>query len=432
MDIKDYEDKTATLLRFTTPDITVRYMQEIAEQASTDPQIVQLARQLSNNSRPEKAVFDYVYKNVAYKLDPVDVQRLRTPMRTLREQKGNCVDYAILISSLLQAMGIPHKMRMVSMSGWDNFDHIYIVTAGQNELVLDPVIGQQQNDKDTLSNRSPGQFNKEVNFINHKDIIIMPRLDVMGSTKKKNKNMGSCGCGCGGSSCRSGSMRGSRRGSAGVMGEDDDKTTVGEFAVEAIKWIGDNVWGEDAKRKCDLKYPFNRDRRRACKCVAAIEIKDVDYSPPSETCDYYLSRQGVTAKARIDEVLIDYFAKPSAQAPAGAGLEIRVTGGQMFIDPGEEITITKGRYAGIHRIIAAPQGKWLFVAARFQDVGVTNSGGVSVEYVLKDGIYVLRGQKSSSDVSNEMQTITGKKETTDIIASLATAASVFAIAKAVI
>lgn len=66
-----------------------------------------------------KAVFYFVQKNINYVNDPVRSEYLSSALETLQTQAGDCDDSSILLSNLLQAIGI--KTRLVFITS-----HVYV------------------------------------------------------------------------------------------------------------------------------------------------------------------------------------------------------------------------------------------------------------------------------------------------------------------
>lgn len=70
------------------------------------------------------AIFDFVQKNIRYTRDAYGEDTFKRARRVLQLQTGDCDDMSILIGSMLQAVGYPVALKVVSVSGGD-YDHIY-------------------------------------------------------------------------------------------------------------------------------------------------------------------------------------------------------------------------------------------------------------------------------------------------------------------
>jgi|694.fasta_scaffold19382_18 hypothetical protein len=90
-------------------------------------------------------VFNFV-KKIPYKKESSDQQTARTLNRILHGAingiGGDCKHYSIAISSLLNALNIPHKLRLISQNFYNSEPtHIYVVAyINGKEVILDPVM----------------------------------------------------------------------------------------------------------------------------------------------------------------------------------------------------------------------------------------------------------------------------------------------------
>ncbi len=154
---------------------TIKFMKRVAYESASNPFFQKFINQnnLYNDPNNLEKIFLYCFKKVKYLKDPKNKQYIRTGIRSLREGRGNCVDYCILLSSFLLNLNIPHKFRMVSTNtaNPDNFGHIYLIAGPK---VLDLVIGQDQNGNEIYKKekeRTPF-FNKEIPYLKKFDLKI--------------------------------------------------------------------------------------------------------------------------------------------------------------------------------------------------------------------------------------------------------------------
>lgn len=123
---------------------TVDIMRRIKEKYKIKPWIIELARQIvtDRNAVTEidqmKAVFNWMKgteskPNILYVKDPHDVELLQFPEVTIRTRTGDCDDHAILSSSLLEALGIPAKFRIVSYKPDRGFQHVYTIARSRGQ-----------------------------------------------------------------------------------------------------------------------------------------------------------------------------------------------------------------------------------------------------------------------------------------------------------
>ncbi len=85
----------------------------------TANKIITLSKCKSSKICNAKAVFYFVRNNINYVNDPVQSEYLNDAIGTLSSGSGDCDDFSILLSNLLQAIGIP--TRYVFVPG-----HVYV------------------------------------------------------------------------------------------------------------------------------------------------------------------------------------------------------------------------------------------------------------------------------------------------------------------
>lgn len=110
---------------------TLYIMRNVVRNESDAPEVVQFARQLTLNV-PEKdwrrkilTVFHFVRDRIRYTLDPLRTEYLATPQRVLDMRSGDCDEKAILLASLLDAIGIPVRFKAVGFEGAE-LSHVYV------------------------------------------------------------------------------------------------------------------------------------------------------------------------------------------------------------------------------------------------------------------------------------------------------------------
>jgi hypothetical protein len=109
-------------------------------------------------------VFDTSFNAAYYFPDPEEVQQIKAPLRLMRDQFGNCVDYTTFIATLLILLDIPAELKMVKFGEKENYSHIYAITQTTPQIVLDAVIGQDQDGSEVLKGRS-----KRTSFFNQEE-----------------------------------------------------------------------------------------------------------------------------------------------------------------------------------------------------------------------------------------------------------------------
>lgn len=126
-------------------------MREVATIESKKPYIQELAARLCiNKQEPYYSAFrlcNFAYNAATFEPDEAGKQVLKTPAALLREKKGNCVDYTILITALAIAADIPAIIKVVAVHDSKDFGHVYPVING---LPCDVVPYQRQDGKEHL------------------------------------------------------------------------------------------------------------------------------------------------------------------------------------------------------------------------------------------------------------------------------------------
>lgn len=156
---------------------TIRIMKLVALESSKNPWIKSMVKKYNLNESKEslKNLFNFAFYNTFFEPDEPKVQTVKSPISSLTERRANCVDYSVLLSAFLINMGVPHSFRMVSTDKKypNSYGHIYVVL--DNGLVMDCVIGQDQNGAEIYkekNQRIPFPF-EEVEFINNSDLRIL-------------------------------------------------------------------------------------------------------------------------------------------------------------------------------------------------------------------------------------------------------------------
>jgi len=149
---------------------TVEYMKRIVREHHGD--VGKIADKLYDPklSRFLKNIFDFVMTYVKYEKDSMFKEQLRTPLRTLSDQRGDCDCMSILIGAILYNKKIPFRFRVTKYSETSDFSHVYVVVprgssirTGRNGsyYVVDPVIRE---------------FDKEKEFVDFRDFHVNPSL----------------------------------------------------------------------------------------------------------------------------------------------------------------------------------------------------------------------------------------------------------------
>lgn len=108
-------------------------MRRLAREARTDPEIRQLAIQLTSHVANEdfrgeaNALFEYVRDRIRYVQDVNEVETISSPRITLELGAGDCDDKVTLLAALLESIGHPARFAAVAFSP-DAFEHVILET----------------------------------------------------------------------------------------------------------------------------------------------------------------------------------------------------------------------------------------------------------------------------------------------------------------
>jgi transglutaminase-like putative cysteine protease len=141
---------------------TLRDMVAIARKYKSDVTCITLSRDILisqgiRDVRHEKPrviehLFCWVKANIVYCPDPIDLEMLQTPPRTLEVLTGDCDDQALLLATLLATCGFATRFKAVggvgpewsgdeSDDGDESYSHVYSeVRLGTRWLALDTIV----------------------------------------------------------------------------------------------------------------------------------------------------------------------------------------------------------------------------------------------------------------------------------------------------
>lgn len=100
------------------------------------------------NQDPEKSarlIFFFCKNAIPYRREPGTRQTAKTLPRILADAKkhgGDCKHYSITCASILKALGIPCRLRLISQNYYDKSpNHIYVVARIKGrDVIIDPVL----------------------------------------------------------------------------------------------------------------------------------------------------------------------------------------------------------------------------------------------------------------------------------------------------
>ncbi|MBS1616244.1 MAG: hypothetical protein JST06_09030 [Bacteroidetes bacterium] len=135
-------------------DDTLKLMERVIHTYIDDTK--QIAQQLRRGSTDEtvKAIWDFLYNNIQYKLDKQGLEQLRRPARSWAERFTgiDCDCFSIFCSSILVNLGVPHSLRVTRYSQ-PTWQHVYVVvpkdgkSASNNYWTIDAVLARADYEK---------------------------------------------------------------------------------------------------------------------------------------------------------------------------------------------------------------------------------------------------------------------------------------------
>ena len=150
-------------LQFGDNSAVVRHVCKCYEQWREQPR--DFVSDLQGLSRDEQcySIFDFVIRNVQYRVDRAGYQYIKSPARLLQDGVGDCKSMTIFIASCLHCLGIPHVIRFVNFDGGSQFTHVYPIAFSEDgtPIVIDAVERDAQNQP---------VFNYAREFAKNKDI----------------------------------------------------------------------------------------------------------------------------------------------------------------------------------------------------------------------------------------------------------------------
>lgn len=127
---------------------TLKVMRQFARDAVRDPEqrIRDKARELLSGIPPRqwmaeiKSMHAYVRDSIRYMRDPVDLELVQTPEKTIELGVGDCDDKATLLAALLTASGHPSQFVAIGF-GTNGFSHVLVETqVGTRWMPLETII----------------------------------------------------------------------------------------------------------------------------------------------------------------------------------------------------------------------------------------------------------------------------------------------------
>lgn len=141
---------------------TIKKMGELARAAQHTFPIRNLATRITHHVPSKapaaelRALYNWVRDHIRYRFDPVGLEWVQSPERTIQEQAGDCDDMATLLAALAGALGHRWRFRTVGDSPSAQ-RHVQVQAwTGRQWLDLDPVLEPTQ--RTTAPRTDPGTF----------------------------------------------------------------------------------------------------------------------------------------------------------------------------------------------------------------------------------------------------------------------------------
>lgn len=99
----------------------------------------------SNNYETGKNIYNYLKKNISYKIDSANQQLIKSPAAILATKEADCKMYSNFAAGILDNLKIPFVYRFAGYSAFDNQPaHVFVVINPntKKEIWLDPVLRQ--------------------------------------------------------------------------------------------------------------------------------------------------------------------------------------------------------------------------------------------------------------------------------------------------
>jgi len=112
---------------------TIRAMERLIREGTGDTTVIYTAGQLVRGIDQKdylgqaSKLFSFVQNGVQYVRDPVGVEYVKTPLKTLHDRTGDCDDQAVLFSALARAIGFTTRLKAIkSDPRWPGeFSHVF-------------------------------------------------------------------------------------------------------------------------------------------------------------------------------------------------------------------------------------------------------------------------------------------------------------------
>jgi hypothetical protein len=155
-----------------TVDDTVKLIQQTAEEYKESKAVNVLLKRIDKDQSKNPgdwlfSLFSIIFHNTEYEHDESGKEQIKTPDRfLLKDKKGDCDDYTVLLSAVLRRLNVKHFVKIVKYDRNKGWAHVYVVVPAMRKggkktmIVLDLVLAK--------NNGGLKMFNQEVSHVESK------------------------------------------------------------------------------------------------------------------------------------------------------------------------------------------------------------------------------------------------------------------------
>ena len=119
------------------PEQTAEYIRGFAQRHKNETTLLSEYLRGTDTESTVQNIWNFVARYIKYTKDDDGCEELRTPLRTLYDQMGDCDCYSALIASICENLNLPYDIRIAEYYNRGYYQHVYIIIDG---YVCDPVI----------------------------------------------------------------------------------------------------------------------------------------------------------------------------------------------------------------------------------------------------------------------------------------------------
>ena len=124
---------------------TVELMEKVVHKYLVDTARIAPLLKRATTKETCKAIWDFIYQYIQYKLDKKGLEQLRRPARSWADRRSgvDCDCMSIFTSSILTNLKIPHSFRITKYAA-NHWQHVYVIvpTGGKEYVTIDAVVSQ--------------------------------------------------------------------------------------------------------------------------------------------------------------------------------------------------------------------------------------------------------------------------------------------------